>query len=397
MLTPEYLMQAADPVVEIYSQVEQDIIADVARRIVKTGYITDTAKWQLQKAKEFGYLQNDVDKLLSQAAGLTEKEVKKLMNAAGVKSLAYDDAIYRRAGLSPIELARSPALAAMLLQGTDNTLALIGNFTKTTAMMPTAALNSILDRAFIQIISGAFDPTTAIKRAIKELAASGINKIIYPSGATASIETSVRRAVTTGVNQAVSKLQLARAKEVGCELVETSSHSGARPEHSVWQGRVFCLTGKKSGYQNFYDATGYGTGAGLCGWNCYHSFYPFFEGLSTPSFSHDPSRDDGRSNDRDYELQQKQRYYERKIRASKKECSALDAAMKAAESEELYNALYEEFTRASVTLKQREARLREFIDETGRTRLPEREWTGKWNRSTSSKAVWANRKAKNGE
>lgn len=394
MLKPEYLMQAADPVVEIYSQVELDILADIARRIVKTGYFTDTAQWQLRKAKEFGYLQGDVNDILSKATGLSQKEVQKLMTAAGSKSLAFDDAIYKAAGMSPVAVSQSPALMAMLLQGVDTTMALIGNYTKTTAKVSTLAFNNVLDRAFIQIISGAFDPTTAIKRAIRELATSGIEKIAYPSGATSSIETAVRRAVTTGVNQSVSKLQLLRAEEMGCELVETSSHAGARPSHAEWQGKVFCIKGHHKRYGDFYKETGYGTGEGLCGWNCYHSFYPYFEGLSTPSFSHDPSKDAGRSNDEDYERQQKQRYYERKIREAKKECSTLDAAMKAAQSDELHDELYKEFQMASVKLKQREARLREFIDETGRTRLRDREWTGAWNRSTSSKAVWANRKAK---
>ena len=124
---------------------------------------------------------------------------------------------------------------------------------------------------------------------------------------------------------------------MGCELVETSSHAGARPSHAEWQGKVFCIKGHHKRYGDFYRETGYGTGAGLCGWNCYHSFYPYFEGLSTPSFSHDPSKDAGRSNDEDYERQQKQRYYERKIREAKKECSTLDAAMKAAQSDELHD------------------------------------------------------------
>nr|DAQ43508.1 MAG TPA: minor capsid protein [Caudoviricetes sp.] len=393
MLTPEYLMQAADPVVEIYSRVEQDILEDIARRVVKTGYFTDTAQWQLKKAKEFGYLQGNVQDILAKATGLSQKEVQKLMTAAGTKSLAFDDAIYKAAGMSPVAVSQSPALMAMLLQGVDTTMALIGNYTKTTAKVSTVAFNSILDRAYIQIISGAFDPTTALKRAIKELATSGIEKIAYPSGATASIETAVRRAVTTGVNQSVAKLQLLRAEEMGCELVETSSHAGARPSHAEWQGKVFCIKGHHKRYGDFYRETGYGTGGGLCGWNCYHSFYPYFEGLSTPSFSHDPSKDAGRSNDEDYERQQKQRYYERKLRDAKKECSTFDAAMKAAQSDELHDELYNEFQRASVKLKQREARLREFIDETGRTRLRDREWTGTWNRSTSSKAVWANRRS----
>lgn len=396
MLEPAYLVSAADSVVEIYSQVEQDIAADIARRIAKTGYITDTAKWQLKKAQEFGYLSKNVDKLLAEATGLSTREIRRLMKEAGIKSLAYDDAIYTAAGLTPSAVEKSPALQAMLLQGTDTTLALIGNYTKTTGKVANLAFNNILDRAYIQITSGAFDPNTAIKNAVKEIAASGIERVAYPSGSYTSLEAAVRRAVTTGVNQSTAKLQLLRAEEMGCELVETSSHAGARPSHQVWQGRVFCLKGKRSGYPDFYSETGYGTGEGLCGWNCYHSFYPYFEGLSTRSFSPDPSADAGSSNLVDYERSQKQRYYERQVRNAKKECVTINAAMEEAPTEALHDELYEQFQRSSVKLKNREAALRKFLQDTGRTRTNEREWTAGFGHSVSSKAVWANRKARKG-
>lgn len=396
MLEPAYLVSAADSVVEIYSQVEQDIAADIARRIVKTGYLTDTAKWQLKKAQEFGYLSKNVDKLLAEATGLSTREIRRLMKEAGIKSLAYDDAIYTAAGLTPSAVEKSPALQAMLLQGTDTTLALIGNYTKTAGKVANLAFNNILDRAYIQITSGAFDPNTAIKNAVKEIASSGIEKVAYPSGSYTSLEAAVRRAVTTGVNQSTAKLQLLRAEEMGCELVETSSHAGARPSHQVWQGRVFCLKGRRSGYPDFYSETGYGTGEGLCGWNCYHSFYPYFEGLSTRSFSPDPSVDAGSSNLVDYEQSQKQRYYERQVRNAKKECVTINAAMEEAPTEALHDELYEQFQRSSVKLKNREAALRKFLQDTGRTRTNEREWTAGFGHSVSSKAVWANRKAKKG-
>lgn len=394
MLRPEYLACVADPVVEIFSQVEQDIVEDIARRVVKNGYLTDTARWQVQKGREFGFLREDVNSIFTQATETTKREISKIMSEAGTRSLAFDDAIYRAAGLSPIAVNKSPALAAILLQGTDTTLGLISNFTKTTAQVSTIAFNNILDRAYIQILTGAFDPNTAIKRAIKEIATTGIDKIAYPSGANTSIEAAVRRAVTTGVNQSVGKLSLARAEEMDCELVETSSHAGARPSHAEWQGRVFCIKGHHKRYGDFYRETGYGTGEGLCGWNCYHSFFPFFEGLSSSSFSRDPSKDAGRNNDEDFELQQKQRYYERRIRAAKKECATYNAAMDAVANDGLYDELYREFQQASVKLKNREAALRQFLSETGRTRLNDREWTGGWNRSVSGKAVWADRKSR---
>ena len=397
MLRPEYLQTVADPVVAIFSQVEQSIADDIARRIVKAGYMTETAKWQYQKAKEMGFFREDVNKYLASATGKSKKEIIAMMKQAGLSSLAYDDAIYKIAGLTPMAITDSPSMMSILLQGTNDTLALIGNFTQTTAISSTKALNNTLDKTFIQIISGAFDPVTAIKGAITEVASQGIQKLAYPSGAVSSLEAGVRRAIVTGINQAVSKLQLERADEMQCELVETSSHSGARPSHSEWQGQIFCINGSHPKYGDFYDETGYGTGEGLCGWNCYHSFYPYFEGLSTPSFSSDGGvmTEDGEylSNDEVYELSQKQRYYERQVRAAKKECSTYNAAMDAAENDGLKDELYKEFQRASVKLKNREAKLEAFVSEHSRTRRRDLEWTAGWNRSVSAKAVWANKKA----
>ena len=76
-------------------------------------------------------------------------------------------------------------------------------------------------------------------------------------------------------------LQLARMEEMDCEFVEVTAHEGARPTHAVWQGRVYHRGGAvvQDGerYEDFETATGYGTGPGLCGWNCRHNFYPFYK------------------------------------------------------------------------------------------------------------------------
>lgn len=392
MLPPEYLIGCADEVVETFAAVEDEIIADVAKRIVKMRLVSETSEWQIMKAREVGLLNRNVQKILAEASGYSEQEIRRLMNEAGMKALEYDDAIYRMAGLHPLAFSESPALAAILLHGTDDTLKLIANFTQTRAMTTEVAFRNLCDKAFLQVMSGAYDPETAIRRAIWELARQEISKIAYPSGHKSSMENAVRRAVITGVNQSIAKLQLARADEMGCELVEVTSHAGARPSHAVWQGQIYCIRGKHKEYEDFYSATGYGTGAGLCGWNCYHNFYPYFEGLSTPAFSRDPSRDAGRSNNADYENQQQQRYYERQIRAAKKECVALNAAYEAANGS-AKQSFKEDFDKAALKLKQREAKMDDFLLRTGRTRLREREQTPGFNRSVSARAVWAKRKS----
>lgn len=395
MLPPEYLMNASSDVVYVYTKAEQAIVEDIAKRIVKTGRMTDTASFQLEKVRQFGMLNGDVEKILSEATNKSRKEVRKIISKSGTKALVYDDSIYKAAGLNPSPVAESPALKSVLLQGTNSTLQLVGNYTRTTAQMSKLAYLNSLDQAFIQASSGAMSPNRAISQAIKQVAQNGIEKVAYPSGGYRSVESSIRTAVSTGLNQAVAKLQLYRMDEMGCELVETTSHAGARPTHAEWQGRVFCIKGNHKFYGDFYRETGYGSGEGLCGWNCYHSFFPYFEGLSTRSFSPDPAADAGRDNDEEYLLQQKQRYYERQVRSAKKECGVYNSAMEATKDEELRNELYDEFQKASVKLKRREAKLEEFISQSGNVREREREQTASWSRSVSSKAVWANRKYQN--
>lgn len=386
MLTPEYISGIADSMIDIYSSVEDDIIADIARRIVKTGTITDTAAWQIEKARQAGYLQGDVNKILARATGKSDKEIARLLQDAGLEALANDDKIYRLAGLTAKALEESPLLFELLLQGQDSTKKLLNNWTQTRALESEIAFRNLCDKAYMRTISGTSDSVTEIRRAVQELARKGITTVAYPSGAVHNTDYAVRRAVTTGINQTVSKLQLARAEDMGCQLVETTSHAGARPTHAVWQGQIFSLDRSKRDYPDFYDSTGYGTGEGLCGWNCYHSFYPFFEGLSTPSFSRDPSADAGRDNDDDYALSQKQRYYERQVREAKRECITYRAAMDSATDETTKRAIQEDYTSAAVKLKRREGQLSKFISDTGRTRLRDRESTGSWSVPDAAKA-----------
>ena len=401
MLTPAYLAGVATEVVEVYAAVEQEIVNDIVKRTIRTGFISEYSMWQIQKAKEFGMFQQGVQNLLDKSLKSSSSEVKLIVAQASKDALAFDDSIYKAAGLMPLPISKSPALQALVLQGADSTAQLLSNLTKTTSIEAYDAFQSTLDKSFIKILSGAYSPQTAIHAAIKELASGGLERVAYQARNGnvhyESMESAVRRAVTTGVNQATARLQLARAEDMGCDLVEVTAHAGARPSHAVWQGKVYAVGGgRNSEYPDFEDSTGYGTGEGLCGWNCYHSFYPYFEGLSTRAFSADPAADYGRDNDEEYEEQQKQQYYERGIRAAKREVVTWEEAAKAAKAsqkESVANDAYAEFQRASVKLKRREAALTEFLDKTGRTRERDREQTGKWNRSVSAKAVWANRKA----
>lgn len=392
MLKPSYLTSVATDVVDIMSITDADICSEIAARAVTAKYPSTTSAWQKERARLVNEFKGDVNTILASATKQSRREIKRIMKQSGEVALKFDNAIYRAVGLEPATIAQNPALQAVLLQGVDKSMDLMKNLTKTTATAANKSFVTLLDSAFLRIMSGGYDTNTAIRMVVNMLAEQGVEKIAYPNGSYDSVESATRRAVITGINQSIAKLQLAQMDAMGCDLVETTSHPGARPTHALWQGKVYCRNGRKGKYEDFVDATGYGSGDGICGWNCYHSFFPFFEGYSTKAISHDPSADRGSTNDKDYEEQQKLRYYERRVREAKKSCVVHNAAMLAADTDSKRAMLREDFDTAAVILKRREAALQSYLEEIGRTADGNRVMVAGFNRSVSSKAVWGNRR-----
>ena len=345
MLTPHYLAECSDELVRLLGELDESVMRDFVRRLVKAGHITDTAKWQAQQMMEAGALYDGIVAEAARLTGRTETAVRELFREAGLKSVAYDINICRAAGLSPLPLAASPAAMQVLLSGMEKTKGMLDNLTMTTASGAQRAFIEAATLAEMQVESGAFDYVTAIRNAVRT-AASGGAWVLYPTGARSRLDTATRRAVLTGVNQTAAALTLAYADDMGCDLVETTAHMGARPEHAVWQGQVFSRSGKSRRYPDFVTATGYGTGPGLCGWNCRHSFYMFFEGLDERAYSRaqldEYANARVRVNGKEmpyYEATQRQRAMERRVRDTRRELAGLDGGIKAAPDEAVKNAL----------------------------------------------------------
>jgi len=337
MLPPSYLDQMPDAFVQLWQQVEDEILQDVARRIGKMDAVTPTANWQLWRYQQTEAVRNDVVKLLAKYTGKSETAIRKLLLQTATEALEREDAIYYHYDMEPPPFEESAALNNLLDAGARQTCGTWQNLTATTANTVTGAFERTLDAAWLKVSTGAFDYKTAVKQAVDSLA-DDMPMVTYPSGHKDSIEVAARRAVLTGVNQTTGKLQVARMDEMGCEFVETTAHGGARPSHAEWQGRRFHRGGavdyKGKHYPDFEAATGYGTGAGLCGWNCRHTFFAVFPELGDPpQWTQEQLRE---LNARDiewngkkytaYEISQMQRARERNVRRWKKRYLAEDAA-----------------------------------------------------------------------
>ena len=396
MLSPQYLEQLPEPLIALWQQVEDDILRDIARRIQKMGTITETAAYQAWRLEQTKLLNTDIVKLISKYSGKSETAIRKMLVEAGTQTLRTEDAIHAAAGVTLPEPNKSQNLQNLLNAGYRQTTGTWKNLTATTANTVSRQFEDALDRAWLQVSSGAFDYQTAIRRAIHDLA-EHMDGVTYPSGHRDSLEVAVRRATLTGVNQTCGKLQLERAQEAGCEFVEVTAHVGARDtgsgpaNHASWQGKVYHVGGpvwyEGEYYKGFEETTGYGTGPGLCGWNCQHNFFPFWPGISTRVYTDEQlqalcAKDieyKGKKYSR-YEINQMQRARERQVRKWKKTyLMEKEAGL--------------DTTQSALKLKNARKALSDFADATGGRVDSFNTAVNNFGHSPASKAAWEARKA----
>ena len=391
MLAPDYLDHAPDRLVLLFQQVEDDILRDVARRISKMDTMTPTAHWQLWRYQQVEAVRQDVVKKLARYTGKSEAEIRRLMQEAATRAMEAEDEIYYHYGKETTPFADNAPLQALLNAGYQQTAGTFHNLTATTANTVSGQFEAALDRAHLKVSSGAFDYKSAVKSAVDSLADT-MKYVTYPTGHTDTLEVAARRAVLTGVNQTGAKLQVARADEMGVEFFETTAHGGARPSHAEWQGRQFHRGGAVDymgkHYPDFEAATGYGTGAGLCGWNCRHTFFAIFPELGAPPAWTQADLEALNARDIEYnggkytryEISQMQRARERTVRKYKRRYLAEDAAGA-------------DTTASAVKLRQARQELADFISATGSRANSARTSVAGFGRSESSKAMWAAKKA----
>lgn len=411
MLSPEYLDRFSNQLLAIIDEFSVAVVADIAKRIVRMGNISESSRHQIEVLQNAGMVYEDVIRRISQVSGYTEAEVKRMFEEAAVENIKNESVYYKAAGKEIITLNQSRAMQLILAANITKTFGDLSNLTMTTAIKTQALFVDTCNVVMMQVQTGAVSYNKAIADAIKKVARIS-TEVLYPTGHVEKLDVATRRAALTGVNQTAAEINLQYAKEARCDYVETTAHAGARPSHAVWQGRVFCISGNDKEYPPFYESTGYGTGPGLCGWNCRHNFHAYFPGISSPAYTKSMLREYDSKNMEyngvkytEYEVSQMQRAHERKIREYKRALSGLNSGMESSRNEETKNALKKEFDTQSVKLKKQEAELKELCYQTGRRYESDRtqvhavkDKNGNivgFSRSVSQKAVWANRKSKN--
>ena len=401
MLSPNYLQHIADGSEEIASQLHTYIIRQIIdRMMIRIGrgddyLLTSSDRWRIQILQDAGYLLEDITAELSKITNRQEKEIKAAMEEAGVKALEYDHKIYEAAGLSPTPLTQSPQLIRLMERNMNATMGEWENYTRTTAEAAQRLFINECDNAYHLVSSGAVSYTQAVKEAVNNVVSGGVI-VHYPSGHKDTIETATARAVRTGVAQATGDISIKRMEEMDWDIILVSAHIGARTgdggqnpgNHLWWQGQFYSRTGKDKRFPLF-SQTGYGTGEGLCGWNCRHSFGSG-DGVNNP-YKDIQTAD----NYKVEQLEKRQRTLERRIRKTKREVIGMQEAVDKCKDESVKFEMQLDLDRKSYLLQRKNKAYNEFCKANDLRTQQERLQIARWSREQAAKARGAARRYQN--
>ena len=333
MITPSFLSAASDQVMKLYAQLETDIKVAMCKRLAQLGKITDATKWQAKILAQVAPLSANIDAIIAKYDRTVQVQIKQLF-ARIVQEI-------------PKSITDNQKQMLSASAGYDSLIVDLANITKSSTA--TSEFLSVANAMYMKASSGAFSYQEAIKDAVDEMASKGLTTLKY-SDRPRSVESVARSCVLTSLGQAAGSQSLQNAEDTGTDLVVVSAHMGARhtdnpqnpwSNHDEWQGKVFCLSGERDYTDengntkhapNFYTACGYGEADGICGINRRHTFYPYYEGLSTQP-DNEELKDyrrkdlelDGRKVSR-YEVEQAMRGCERRIREWKRKADCQNVA-----------------------------------------------------------------------
>lgn len=359
------LQKLSQPVTNVYLGIEEQILLNIAKRLGKHNSLLtedDIQAWHTQALNELEGLTDENIRFMASQSGKTTEEVRKALEKAGFGALEDNENVLQRAlkdGLvnEAPTVQESSALIA-ILDSYQRQAQQTFNLVNTTMLdQSRQAYLDIINSTTGEVLAGVSTPNQALRKTVRKWSEVGTPALIRKDGARLSSEAYVNMVMRSTSNNVANEMNLTRMDEYGVDLIEISSHAGARELCYPYQGNVYSKSGNSEKYPSL-SSTSYGHPAGIAGINCGHVFMPFIDGISKKTYK----KVDPEVNDRQYENSQKQRYLERQIRYAKRE----EAMLK-----EIGDITGSEIAKRKVL--DRQQNMRNFISKTNRTRRYNRE------------------------
>lgn len=389
MLTPEQLQNLPQELTDLYDQLSEFILRDIARRIAKGAEITDTAEYQLYRAKSLGLSTDEIAAKIAEINGSSASEINRLIREAAAQSDEFDRKMLGVDKGAAVPLEENAQLQKLISAQIAETAGKCENLTNTMGFADHDFLGRVyylsmtdmyrreMDSAHMKVVTGVTDYMTAIRQDCNKLAASGVRTIDYESRRSDRIEVAARRAILTSVAHVTHRISEQNGEELGADGWEMSAHSGSRPSHAVYQGRQYT----QEQYERIIKPL-------ISEPNCRHDVFPIILGVSEPVYTEEelqnidqpPFTYEGRTYTA-YEASQQMRKMERAMRKQKDRCIVADAA-----GDE------ESFTTASIKLRRQKDIYEDFCKAADSYTQYERTYVAGYDRRLAGKTGAVTRK-----
>ena len=391
-MRPAFLDEMSWRMAEVYASVTDRIMINLARYfpyIKDSDEVTGSFEYQARLLAKMGQVNRETAQIIAGSLEGADEALRQSLEAAILDALKNEEPKLRKAaeqgllhgpGFLPpeVDAGTMQAFQAYYRQSADklnlvNTVMLESteHAYRSTVADVTARISrtqSILNEETGEVVTGVSSWNQAVRDGVRKMVDNGLTGFVDHGGHRWSPEAYVAMDVRTTMFSTARAAVWERSEQYGNDLYQVSSHAGARPlcypwqakviSRSDWSGEVEDLDGNKV-HVYAQSETTYGEPAGLFGINCKHYPMTFIPGFST--LKGEPQ--DPEENEKTYAESQQQRALERKLREEKRDLEV----MKAQGADPVAIRLQQD------RVHNASAAIDDFCEETGRTRLRERE------------------------
>lgn len=339
MFTPEITEAIPIALEQIFDSLQMSIMTEIVRMLLEAAEIIPSTGYKMSRLYDLGTSKKRIKDIVARTLNLSDREVENIFTNITESGYNEAESAFIEQGKEFIPYSENEPLQQFARAVQEQTQNECKNITQSMGFakrQPDGSLGftpvadyyqETLDKAVTEIASGASDYNTVLEKTVTEMTNSGLRTVDYASGHSNRVTVAARRAVSTGLNQVVGKINEENAEKLGTNYFEVSWHSGARPSHQVWQGRVYSK-------EELESVCGLGTVTGLCGANCYHSYSPFTPGITPRTYTDEqldkmnaeenkPVEYNGKTYTK-YEATQRQRRLETEMRAQRQKIKLLE-------------------------------------------------------------------------
>ena len=288
MLSEEASEALAEVLVDRIEELNAVILTEVGQSINKLGKLTPASAYKLIQDLKYGDSYTNIVRKLKQVTNLNEKEIYKIFEELAKQDQNFAKQFYEYRNIDFIPYAENKELQQQVKALAKITANTFDNMMKTSAFMtiengkkvytPLSKIyQKTLDKAVLSLSQGKDSYQTAMRKAMKELADSGIRTVDYSTGYSRRLDSAVRMNMLDGMRQLSNEVQRQFGEEFDADGIEISVHDHPAPDHEDIQGHQYRI--------EEYEELNNSLERPISTLNCYHYTFSIVLGVSQPLYT----------------------------------------------------------------------------------------------------------------